>query len=559
MIFRCWLAAIGLLLTGHAAATEKPPTWAIASAHPLATAAGEEVLRAGGNAFDAAVAITAALAVVEPSGSGLGGGGFYLLHAADSGRKVFVDAREKAPLAATATMYLDDKGEVQRDLLTRHPMAAGIPGIPAALEHLSEHYGALELDQNLLPALRYAQDGFKVDRKLALFTQYRAKDLALWPASAAIFLPAGKPLSEGDLFRQADLAKTLQRISVFGAAGYYQGRVAKDLVSAVRAAGGIWQAEDLQRYAVKERMPVILDYRGWQIVTAPPPSSGGLVLGMMFNMLSAYDLDKMSALEQEHLNIEVMRRAYFDRARYMGDSDFVDVPSRKLLGRDYAKQWVDGISLSKASVSSALGEPPAPSGGGENTTHFSVIDAQGNRVAATLSINFMLGSAFVAEGTGVVLNNEMDDFVAKPGEPNGYGLVGSEANAIAPEKRMLSSMTPTFVEGADKIGIVGTPGGSRIITMVFQAINGIIAGQSAKDIVALPRVHHQYLPDHVQFEKGGMNAQRQEQLSERGHALKELSRQYGNMQLVIWDKAKNRLDAAADPRGVGVAKIGKAK
>ncbi len=552
---RLWLASITLLLACPLWAA--PGQWAIATAHPLATKAGEDILAAGGNAFDAAVAVSAALAVVEPSGSGLGGGGFYLLHEADSGRKVFVDAREKAPLESDPDMYLDADGEVVAERLRSHPLAAGIPGIPAALEHLSKNYGRLPLSDALQPALVYARDGFKVDAKLARYVRFRAKGLASWPASAQIFLPQGKPLAQGDQLVQADLAKTLERIAVFGAAGFYQGRVADQMVEAVREAGGIWSAKDLTEYSVVERFPVILDYRGWQIVSAPPPSSGGLVLGLMFNMLSGDDWAALDQGQRDQLSIEAMRRAYYDRARFMGDSDFVDVPSRTLLSRKYAQRWRSTFDDKAASSSAALPEVGGKAGQGEDTTHFSILDAQGNRVAATLSINYMLGSTFVAAGTGVLLNNEMDDFVAKPGEPNGYGLVGGLANAIEPGKRMLSSMTPTFIEGADKIAIVGTPGGSRIITMVYQAINGVIDGRSAKSIVAEPRMHHQYLPDVVEYEPGGLTPQRRGELQKRGYTLKEMSRQYGNMQLVIWDQKRGRVEAASDPRGVGHAAVGR--
>ncbi len=534
-----------------------PPGYAIASAHPLATQAGVEVLEAGGNAFDAAIAITAALAVVEPSGSGLGGGGFYLLHDAQSGRKLFLDAREVAPLAATRDMFLDVEGRVQQDKLRAHPLAAGIPGIPAALGHLDTRYGRLGLKRDLAPALRYAREGFPVDHKLAGYISRRGDDLRQYPASAKIFLPAGKALTEGAVLRQPALADTLERIAVFGAAGFYQGKTAERLVRAVQAAGGIWVAQDLAGYKVKERNPVILDYQGWQVVTAPPPSSGGLVLGMMFNMLSAAELQSLGPVRDKHVRIEAMRRAYFDRARFMGDDDFVEVHSRGLLSPAYAKAWRQSIDLGRASASADFELPPPPAAGdGRNTTHFSVIDAEGNRVAATLSINYMLGSAFVARETGVLLNNEMDDFVAKPGVANAYGLVGGAANAIAPGKRMLSSMTPTFVESADKLAILGTPGGSRIISMVFHAIESVIAGASAEEVVSKPRYHHQYLPDEVQFEPEGLTAFEQNWLRNHGHTLKPLGYRYGNFQAVIWDLKNRQLSAASDPRGLGSAVVG---
>lgn len=551
------LIALGLALGGSTGfAGPVPPGYAIATAHPLATEAGVEILHAGGNAFDAAVAIASTLAVVEPSGSGLGGGGFFLLHEAQTGRKIMVDARETAPLAATPDMFLDDQGAVVQERLRAHPLAAGIPGIPAALEHLAKGYGVLGLESALAPALRHAREGFVVDAKLARYIDNRAADLLLYPASAAVFLPEGQALEAGSRLRQPDLATTLERISVFGAAGFYQGRVADDLIRAVRAAGGIWSAKDLTAYAVKERMPVILDFMDWQIVSAPPPSSGGIVLGIMFNILSGYDWNALHRTDQLHLSIEAMRRAYFDRARFIGDTDFVSVPSRGLLSRAYAQVWREGIAPKRASVSAEFPASGASAGEGRDTTHFSVIDTQGNRVAATLSINYMLGSGFVAAGTGVLLNNEMDDFVAKPGVANAYGLVGGQANAIEPGKRMLSSMSPTFLEGRDRIAVLGTPGGSRIISMVYHAIQAVIAGKTAAEVVAQPRYHHQYLPDEVQFEPGALSPGEQKLLTRRGHVLKDLGYRFGNFQTVIWDLGEHRLDAAADPRGVGSAVVG---
>lgn len=551
------LVALSLVvLAMPLAAAQTPPGYAIASAHPLATEAGVEVLRAGGNAFDAAVAVAAVLGVVEPSGSGLGGGGFFLLHEAATGLNHFLDAREVAPLAATADMYLDKDGQVRATDLRSGPLAAGIPGVPAALDYLSQKHGKLELDELLKAAIRHAREGFEIDEKLARYIGWREQDLAAWPASARVFLPQGRPLKAGERLIQADLAATLERIAVFGAAGFYGGSVADKLIASVRAAGGIWGRADLDAYTLKTRAPLILDYQGWQVVTAPPPSSGGLVLGLMFNILNGFDPRGLDEVDRLHLRIEAMRRAYYDRSRVMGDSDFVDVPVRGLLSAAYAEAWQDGIDLRRATPSQHFGAPPAEAGGGENTTHFSIIDAEGNRVSATLSINFMLGSAFIAEGTGVLLNNEMDDFVAKPGEPNAYGLVGGRANAIEPGKRMLSSMTPTFIENAGRVAILGTPGGSRIISMVFHAIEQAMVGASAAELVAAPRYHHQYLPDVVQFEPEALSAAVQAGLRARGHVLEPMTRSYGNFQAVIWDRAAGRLDAAADPRGVGQATVG---
>ena len=547
------LAALPVL----APAQGQPPAAAIASAHPEATAAGERILRQGGNAFDAAVAVAAALAVVEPSGSGLGGGGFFLLHQADNGRKTFVDARETAPGQIRSALYLDEQGEVVAERLRAGPLAAGIPGLPAGLVHLAQTYGALPLARVLEPAIALAAQGFVVDEPLARRVAFRAGDLGQFASSRAIFMPKGEPLEAGATLRQPDLARTLRKLASFGREGFYGGPVADELLRSVRAAGGVWTAADLRDYEVVERRPVILAHGDWQIVAAPPPSSGGLVIGEILHMLELGGYAELrEPAARHHLLIEAMRRAYHDRARYMGDPDFVPVPSRELLSRDHAERWMADYDPDRATPSSALSpEPIASVGFGTDTTHFSVLDAQGNRVAATLSINYGLGAAFVAGRTGVLLNNEMDDFVIVPGVPNAYGLTGGEANLVEPGKRMLSSMSPTFLEGADRTAVLGTPGGSRIITMVLLGLLELMEGASAEAVVAEPRFHHQYLPDVVQHEPEALAPALARSLVDRGHTLRELSRQYGNMQAVVWDHAARRVEAAADPRGVGAAVV----
>ncbi len=537
-----------------ASASTQPPGAAIASAHPLATKAGFEILEAGGNAFDAAVAVSAALAVVEPSGSGIGGGGFWLLHRASDGFATMLDGREKAPLAAQADMYLNQDGSVDRLRSINGPLAAGIPGLPAALVHLAEHYGVLPLKRSLEPAIRYARDGFRMDGKLFKLMAWRREVIAQSPAAADIFLRLGWPLPPGFKLKQADLANTLQQLADNGRAGFYGGFVAKQLVGGVQAAGGIWTQRDLDEYQVVEREPIVFEYRGKRIVSAAPPSSGGVVLAIAMQILQGYDAKLLQSPLREHLVVEAMRRAYRDRAQYLGDPDFVEMPIKRLVDPVYARDLRLDIDLDKATPSAQLGQPLA-SQEGDNTTHFSILDAQGNRVAATLSINLPFGSGFVPPGTGVLLNNEMDDFVAKPGVPNSYGLVGAKANAIAPGKRMLSSMSPTFVESGERIAIIGTPGGSRIISMVMLGILELFDGRSAEEIVAQGRYHHQYLPDEIQYEADGLSSAQRRALTQRGHALTPVSREYGNMQLVIWDKQEARLQAAADPRGIGSGEV----
>lgn len=535
--------------------THLVPQGAIASAHPLATAAGIEMLQQSGNAFDAAVAVSATLAVVEPYSSGLGGGGFYLLHRQSDGLQTMLDAREVAPLNASANMYLDGNGAVIQNLSTDGPLAAGIPGVPAALAKLAKDYGRLPLAKTLAPAIRIARNGFVVTPHYQRMAHSRLHALRSFPASSAIFLNNNEVPALGHRIIQADLARTLQQIAEKGAAGFYQGDTAAQLIKGVQAYGGIWQNDDLQQYAVKDREPVVFDFHGYRIVSAPPPSSGGIALAEMFNMLGEYDIHSMDAVNRSHLMIEVMRRAYRDRAEFLGDPDFVKIPQQTLVSLPYAKKIGNSISFRQATSNDML--PPVMGNvvQGNHTTHFSIIDTDGNRVAATLSVNLPFGSAFVAPGTGVLLNNEMDDFVAKPGVPNAYGLVGAQANSIAPGKRMLSSMTPTFVESKDTIAIIGTPGGSRIITMVFEGVLGVTDNKTALQIVSQPRFHHQYLPDVVQYEKGMFNEDELAQLQLLGHNVRELESPYGNMQIVIWNKLKNEVSAASDPRVEGLATV----
>ncbi|MDY6978396.1 MAG: gamma-glutamyltransferase [Pseudomonadota bacterium] len=529
-----------------------PPANAVASAHPLATEAGLEVLQAGGNAFDAAVAVSATLAVVEPYSSGLGGGGFWLLHEADSGRNIMLDGREKAPLQAHRDMYLDDEGKVIEGLSVDGPLAAGIPGEPAALVHLAEHYGRLPLARSLAPAIRAAREGFEVTPHYRRMAGFRLEVLRQSPAAAAIFLLDNEVPPLGHVIRQPDLADTLTRLADHGRAGFYQGELARRLVEGTREAGGIWTQADLAQYTVEEREPIRVRYGDYRIVSAAPPSSGGVALATMLNILEPYALAQLPAVDRQHLIIEAMRRAYRDRAEYLGDPDYVEMDIPRLTSKAHAARLRQSIEPGRATDSSLL---PAviTEQEGTDTTHFSVLDREGNRVAATLSINYPFGSGFMPPGTGVLLNDEMDDFSAKPGVPNVYGLIGAEANAIEPGKRMLSSMSPTFVEHPDRIVILGTPGGSRIITMVLHGILGAINGDDVDTIVSRSRYHHQYLPDRVQHEADAFTPQQQLELAERGHVLIELNDRYGNMQAVIWDKQNQQVTAASDPRGEGLA------
>ena len=528
---------------------------AIASGHPLATDAGFEIIKKGGNVFDAAVAVSAALAVVEPSGSGLGGGGYWLLHREKDGFETCVDGREKAPLAANKTMYLDRNGKLVPRLSLDGPLAAAIPGQPAALAHIAGKYGRLPLSVSLGPAIRLAKFGFAVNQSHLKDLEYRLEILKKYPASSAIFLSNGKLPPEFSILKQPDLANTLEQLAESGRDGFYSGEVAEKLVEGVRNAGGIWTLSDLKRYQVVEREPVKSSYRGINIASAPPSSSGGIVLLEALNILSGFDLTKLDPVIRKHLIVEAMRRAYHDRSLYLGDPDFIKIPVNRLISLNYADKLREGIKLKEATPSALLSKDLKPLYEGINTTHFSIIDKAGNRVAATLSVNTPFGSGFIPEGTGVLLNDEMDDFVSSPGERNYYGLTGGAANEIAPGKRMLSSMTPTFLETSERIGVLGTPGGSRIISMVLLGVLDFAEGHNPDSWVKIPRFHHQYIPDVIEYEPGALSREEIKKLSGFGHKLKEKNRRYGDMQAVQLNKINHILSAASDPRGEGRGRV----
>ena len=528
---------------------------AIASAHPLATQAGKAILDQGGNAFDAAVAVAAALAVVEPYSSGLGGGGFFLLHRARDGKQVMLDARETAPLHATADMYLDAAGNPVPNASLNGARAAGIPGLPAGLVYLAQHYGRLPLTRSLAPAIWLAQQGFPADARYRAMAQARLARLQAQPAAAAQYLRRNDVPALGARIRQAALATTLHALARYGAAGFYRGPVARELVASVRAGGGIWTRADLTRYRIKERTPITFDYRGMHIVSAPPPSAGGVTLAQTLNILARYDLARLDQAQRMHLVVEALRRAYHDRA-YLGDPDFVRMPLARLMSRAYADRRAVSIDPNKATPSASLdAAPEIPQG--DHTTHFSIVDRQGNRVAATLSINTIFGSGFVAGKTGVLLNNEMDDFAASEQGMNVYGLANSHVNRIAPGKRPLSSMSPTFVDDARGTLIIGTPGGSRIISMVLLAIlnYGMQTHVDVRDLVSAPRYHHQYLPDQIEVEPDAFPSDVLDDLQFKGHVVQINAHPWGNMQAVWIDRASGKAFAASDPRGIGSALV----
>ncbi|MGE0580647.1 MAG: gamma-glutamyltransferase [Steroidobacteraceae bacterium] len=549
-----WLAILMFASAALQAAGHVPGKAAIASANPLATAAGHEVLAKGGNAFDAAVAVSAALAVVYPTGNGLAGGGFYLLHRASDGRNTMIDAREKAPAAATRDMFLGPDGNPVPGLSVNGALAAGIAGEPAGMEHLVREYGRLPLAVSLAPAIRLAHEGFPVTPHLRAVVERKLEVFAKQKDVARTWLRNGAAPPVGTVIRQPQLARTLETLSKNGLRDFYEGEISRKLVAGVRKLGGIWTAADLAAYRVVERTPIVGEYRGARIISAPPPSSGGIVLVEALNVLSGYDLATLDSATRKHLIIASMRRGHRDRAVWLGDPDFVEMPVAELIHPYYAAGLRASIRLDRAMPSAELpGVIPAPEG--PQTTHFSVLDAEGNRVAATITLNFLFGSGLVVPGTGLFLNNEMDDFSKKAGVPNGFNLVGNAANEIAPGKRPLSSMTPTFVETPRGLMITGSPGGSYITGMVLLSTLGFLDGESAAQIVAAPRIHHQYLPDVVQYERDALTPAEIESFERRGYTLRESKRGWGNLQVITWDYASGRVDAASDPRGEGEGQV----
>jgi gamma-glutamyltranspeptidase/glutathione hydrolase len=520
-----WIASTSLLfgLGSHAAsvAPVAAENGMVVTAQHLATKVGVEVLKKGGNAVDAAVAVGYALAVVYPAAGNLGGGGFMTLQLAD-GRKTFLDFREKAPLAASANMYLDAEGKVIKGLSTRGHLAVAVPGSVAGLEMARAKYGSRPRAALMAPAIALAERGFVLEQGDIDIYQTAVAALRQDGASAAIFLKQGEPFKRGDRLVQKDLARTLRQISQRGVDGFYKGPVAKALIASSSAGKGLLSQADLDQYSVRELAPVECDYRGYHIVSAPPPSSGGVVICEILNIVEGYPLKEWGfrSAQAVHYQIEAMRHAYMDRNSYLGDPDFVTNPLARLLDKAYAAKIRDAIDPGRAGVSKDLKPGVAPHEG-SNTTHYSIVDKYGNAVAVTYTLNDWFGAKVTAAGTGVLLNNEMDDFTVKVGVPNIYGLVQGEANAIAPGKRPLSSMSPTIVTQAGKpVMVVGTPGGSRIITAVAHTLMNVIDyGMNVQEAVDAPRFHQQWLPDLTNVDSLGISPDTRKILVEMGHQL----------------------------------------
>jgi gamma-glutamyltranspeptidase/glutathione hydrolase len=530
------LVSIALAASPLPAASPQPvaaKNGMVVSAHRLASEAGVDVLKRGGNAVDAAVAVAYALAVTFPEAGNIGGGGFMTVRLAD-GRSYFIDFRETAPAAASATMYQDKAGKVIEGLSTRGHLAAGIPGTVAGLELARQRFGTRPRAELMAPAIRLASQGFVLDAGDAEFLASGAGDFAKDPPSAAVFLNQGKPWQAGERLVQADLGRTLRAIAKGGTQAFYNGPLAQKIAAANRKYGGIMTSADFAAYKAVERKPIECDYRGYHIVSAPPPSSGGVVLCETLNILEGYDLGALGfhSAQGVHYTTEALRRAYRDRNLNLGDPDFVPVDITRFTAKAYAAELRDGISADRATPSASLGIPGIGREGA-STTHFSIVDKAGNAVSLTYTINDWFGARVTAEGTGILLNNEMDDFSAKPGFPNMYGLVEGPNNAIAPGKRPLSSMTPTIVTRDGKLFmVVGTPGGSHIPTGVLQVmINVIDHGMTLTDAVNAPRIHAQWLPDLIMHEKDALSADTRAALIAKGHKLEQMD--YWNQVAVI--------------------------
>ncbi len=521
----------------------------VVSAHPLATKAGVDVLERGGNAVDAAIAVNFALAVVYQRAGNIGGGGFMVVRTKD-GEKNTLDFREKAPLAAHKDMYLDSSGNVVDGLSVRGHLSAGVPGAVAGMAAAHEKYGKLDFAELVKPAHKIAVEGFKLTTKEAEVLNKFQADIQELNTSPNAFMK-DTPWEMGDLIVQKDLGETLQRIIDNGKAGFYEGITADKIVAEMKAGGGLITHEDLKKYQAVWRAPVTFEYDNYSLISMPPPSSGGIALAQMLGMVEPFPLHEygFQSTEAVHLMVEAERRAYADRAEHLGDPDFYKVPYAKLVAEDYLASRMENFDKSKVIRSDSMEAGSFETKESEQTTHFSIVDAEGNAVSLTTTLNSNFGSKVVVSGAGFFLNNEMDDFSAKPGVPNQFGLVGAEANAVAPEKRMLSSMTPTIIEKDDQLFmVVGTPGGSTIITSVYQVILNVIEfGLSLEDAVHNKRFHHQWLPDKVFIEKGALSEKVIKDLEKQGHIIEERS-PIGKVEAILVEK-DGTLTGVADNRG----------
>ncbi|MBB1362015.1 gamma-glutamyltransferase [Shewanella sp. SR44-4] len=529
----------------------------VSSQEAIASQIGVDILKQGGNAVDAAVAVAYALAVTLPRAGNIGGGGFMLVHLAEQNKTIAIDYRETAPAKAHKDIFLDEQGNAVDKLSREHGLAVGVPGTVMGMELALKQYGTMKMAQVIKPAIKLAKDGIVVTSDLSNSLAGLKSRITQWPSSAAIFYHAdGSNYQVNELLKQPELAQSLSLIAQKGSKGFYQGETAEKIVSAVQNAGGVMSLNDLANYKVVEREPVRGNYRGYEVVSMPPPSSGGIHIIEMLNVLEQFPIDKLghNSANTLHLMAETMKYAYADRSEYLGDPDFVTVPVKQLTSKQYAKEIASKIAINKTTPSSEIKPGKLAPYESDQTTHFSVIDKWGNAVANTYTLNFSYGSGLVAKGTGILLNNEMDDFSVKPGTPNGYGLIGGEANAVQGNKRPLSSMSPTMVMKDGKPFIVtGSPGGSRIINITLQMIMNVIDHNlNIAEATAAARMHHQWLPDFIWVEHT-LNRDTISLLEAKGHKVK-VQESIGSTQSIMM--TEQGLFGASDPRRAGSAAIG---
>jgi len=564
-IFLSLVLIISLLLQFSCSKAPQPVSaenGMVVSTSSYASKVGVEILKKGGNAIDAAVAVGFALAVTYPSAGNLGGGGFMVIHLAD-GKNISIDYREKAPLSSNKNLYLNEAGEFVPELSQQGTTSAGVPGSVAGLIYALEKYGTLSLADVIQPAIDLARNGWRLEKRDSIYFGNNFPLFEKYPSSKQIFTRNGELYKTGDLFVQDDLARTLEQIKIFGRDGFYKGNVAELLVAQVVSLGGYINLEDLEKYQPVEREPVAGTYRGYEIISMPPPSSGGIALVQLLNILENYNLpgeDLGSALYIHHL-VEAMKYVYADRTYHLGDADFYPVPVEQLTSKEYAKTIFERIESvkNKAVPSSEIKSLEAVSVyESTETTHYSVYDSYGNAVSTTTTINSSFGSGIVVEGAGFLLNNEMDDFSSKPGVMNQFGLLGSEANSIQPEKRMLSSMTPTIILKDEKpFIIIGSPGGSQIITTVLQVVlNCVDFEMNIREAIENPRIHHQWMPDSIYYEQRALTEDVKKELTAMGYALVNDGAEFrilGIAEGILIDQRNKIIYGASDPRGGGLA------
>lgn len=544
-----------LLVRGDAPDPIRAKNGMVISASNLASKVGLQILKKGGNAIDAAVAVGFALAVTYPSAGNIGGGGFMVIHFQD-GRNTTIDYREKAPQNSSAGLYVNEKGEIDKKKIQEGVLSAGIPGSVAGLIYALENYGTLKLQDVIQPAINLAEDGFPLEYRLAQSIQSNLNDFKKYESSLKVFSHNGLPYEEGEIFKQPDLATTLKKIKEFGRDGFYRGEVADLIVNHCKRFGGVISHTDLENYYPVERQPIKGTYNDYEVVTMGPPSAGGIGLVQSLNVLENYNFSKEEWGNSKYIHtlVEVMKYVFADRSKHLGDEDFYPVPKEWLLSKKYAKEIFSKISDQAVLSENILPGVPKLYKESEETTHYCVYDGNGNAVSVTTTINSSYGSKVVVDGAGFLLNNEMDDFSVKPGFANQFGLIGSTANEIQPGKRMLSSMTPTIIlkDGFPYL-IVGSPGGSTIMTVVLQVmLNCLDFGMDISEAISQPRFHHQWLPDQIDYEEFGLSTDVKENLVRRGQKIGQI-KSLGRVEGILIDSQKKIIYGATDPRGFGAA------